>query len=140
MTPSCARRLRRESTRKLPSRRSAASMRAALSGSICTLSAARSTQAQRQDGVAVGIAADLEAAFADLLEAVAGVEGQGARIAGVHAEQQAAGAARARFGDRLLHQLAADAAAVEAREQVDALELEVVLAEIGQGQLRRRQH
>ena len=66
-----------------------------------------------EDVVIADQRADGEGADADLAEVVALVEAQGAPVFGVDAEQKATGAAGARCVDGDVHQLLADAGALE---------------------------
>jgi hypothetical protein len=106
-----------------------------------------------EEQVAAALVADDKGAGADLLKAVAAVEGDGALVAGVGAEEQAVGAERAGVGDGGVEQgLAAAqagdrfagmasrtgvAAGAEARKEIDALEFDVAGEGRCLGELRR---
>src|SRR3546814_1242133 len=90
-----------------------------------------------KDAVVVELAPDVEPARADVGETLLAIEGERPIIAGIDAEEQAA--MTLGRGNGPLHQRGAKAGAVEARQRIDALELDIALrrgGEIGFGNQR----
>src|SRR5690606_17465066 len=90
-----------------------------------------------ENTVVVEPAPDVEPARPDVGETLLAIEGERAIVAGIDAEEQAAMALRR--GDRALHQCGAEAATVETRQRIDALELDIARLrrrEVGRGDQR----
>jgi hypothetical protein len=83
------------------------------------------SEGEGEDGVHESGGAYLEGAGSDLDEAILAVEGDGAEVVGMNAEEKAFGLLAAGVGDSELHHPASGAAAVEFGEEIDAPELEV---------------
>ena len=92
-------------------------------GGLCV--GAPFSEGEGEDGVLEGGGAYLEGAGSDLNEAVLAVEGDGAEIVGMDAEEKAFGLLVAGAGDSELHHAASGTAAVEFGEEINAPELEV---------------
>src|SRR3546814_731173 len=91
----------------------------------------------REDAVVIELAADVEPAGRDVGKALLAIEGERPLVARIDAEEQAAMPLCSRNG--ALHQRGAKAAAVKARQRIDALELDIALLgrrQIGPGAQR----